>query len=140
MNSTLVFTGIITIISVLIACLWDVGRDRNKTTVDACRKFRSAFSEAEAILDNGTTDAHAVMSKFSAQHDAAIVEFCYHVRHGKRKSFDAAWEKYRQCRQKINPGLLRYYEAQATGKTIDSSSTQKLMEAIKELLAFANKG
>lgn len=94
--------------------------------------------EAKALLNNGTVDVFAVMSKFGTQHDAAIVEFRYSVKQWERKRFDAACEKYRQCRQEINPGLLRYYKAQATGTPIDSSRTQKLMEAVNELLAFAD--
>jgi len=123
----------------LIACLWDIVRDSNKTTIDACRKFRSAFSEAVAFLNNGTKDAHAVISRFNTQHDAAIIEFRYHVRFWKRKRFDAACDKYRQCQQEINPGMLRYCETQATGKPIDNSITQKLIEAINDLLVFADK-
>jgi len=95
--------------------------------------------EAKAILNNSITDAHFVMSKFRTQHDAAIVEFRYYVRQHDRKRFDAACEKYRKCRQEINPALLRHYEALKTGKPIDSGSTQKLMEAINEVLAFADK-
>lgn len=140
MNSTLSSAGILGILlTVWLFHRLAIGRERDKAIRNACLKLRSAFSEAKATLSNGTVDAHAVMTKWSAQHDAAIVEFRHYVRRWKRKCFDATCEKYRQCRQEIKPGILRYYEAQATEKPIDSSSTQKLIEAINELLAFADK-
>lgn len=136
----LTFAGIFGILlSVWLAHRLTVGRERTKAARDACLKLRSAFSETQATLSSGAVDAHAVVSKFGAQHDAAIVEFRHYVSRWKRKHFDAACEKYRRCCQEIKPGLLQFYEAQATGKPIDNSSTQKLIEAINALLEFADK-
>ena len=116
-----------------------IGRDRDKALRDACAKFRSSFSEAKVSLDSGKIDAHTIISKFYAQHDEAIIEFRHYVARSKRKRFDASCETFRQCREKIQPGLLKFYEAEATGKLFDHSDIQKLCGAIDDLLAFADQ-
>jgi hypothetical protein len=116
-----------------------IGRDHTKVFKDSCVKFRVAFSEAKVRLSSGRSDAHAIMSKFCVQHDAAIIEFRHYVARWKRKRFDATCETFRQCREKIKPGIVQYYEATATGKVFDHSDIQKLRGAIDNLLTFADE-
>lgn len=116
-----------------------IGRESNKAFKDACAKFRSSFSEAKASLDSGKIDAHAIMSKFRTQHDTAIIEFRPYVARWKQKQFDVACERFRQCREKIKPGLLKFYEAEATGKLLGNNDIQKFCEAINDLLVFADQ-
>ena len=140
MNDALTVVGVFgVLLGAWLAHRLTIGRDRNKAFSGACEKFRSAFSEAKANLNSGKIDAHAILSKFRTQHDAAIIEFRYYVARWKRKRFDATCEAFRQYREKIKPGLLESYEAEVIGKLRDDSDVQKLCGAINDLLAFADE-
>lgn len=112
-------------------------RERAKPRREASAKFRSAFAVAITLLDK--TDAPTLMNQAKVQHDAAIIEFRPFVDPKQIKHFDAAEQKFRRSRSELQPSALKPLESKRLGKPVDNSDIVKLKEALKELLAFADK-
>ncbi len=112
-------------------------REHTKSRREAIAKFRSAFAEAIAQIAN--KDAHVHMSQAQAQHDAAIIEFRRFVDPKQIEHFNAAEQKFHQCRSEVKPKVLKIRTAIDSGKPVDNSDIVKLKEAINELLTFADK-
>jgi hypothetical protein len=57
----------------------------------------------------------------------------------RRNDFDAAAEKYRECRSALEPALLRLLRSENTGEPVNQSASSDLIAAINRLLAFADR-
>lgn len=112
-------------------------RERRKARIHAAAKFRSAFAEADTLLMAGNKDPYLVLTQYQLQHDSAINEFKRSLPDHQRVRFDTAAEKYHQFRSKLQPAISEAYRSIATGQPLDT--TQKIIEVIHELLAFAEK-
>lgn len=109
-----------------------------KAKREAATKFRSAFAEAVTQITDGSIDPHSLIAQQKVQHDAAIFEFRHFVDPDRLSDFDAAGQKYRECRSALEPALLQFMRSQNTGQPVGQSASSKIIVAINELLAFAD--
>ena len=116
-----------------------LARERSKASKEAGLRFMSAFASAVADLREGKIDPYAVLSSQNGGHDAAIAAFRPFVPPRRLAAFDEASNAYRACRQKIDPGITRFYEHRATGVPLDSGGADELVKTIQALLAYAEK-
>ena len=109
-----------------------------KAKREAAAKFRSAFAEAITQITDGSIDPHYLITQHKVQHDTAIFEFQPFVDPNRLNDFDAAAQKYRECRSALEPALLQFLRSENTGQPADQSASSNLIVAIYGLLAFAD--
>lgn len=112
------------------------GRQKAKREVAA--KFRSAFAEDITQITDGSIDPHYLITQHKVQHDTAIFEFRHFVDPDRLSDFDAAAQKYRECRSALEPAILQFLRSETTGQPLDQSASSNLIVAINWLLAFAD--
>ena len=105
---------------------------------EAAAKFRSAFAEAITQIGDGSIDPHYLITQHKVQHDTAIFEFRPFVDPDRFSDFDAAAQKYSECRSVLEPALLQFYRSENTGQPVDQSASFNVIVAINGLLAFAD--
>lgn len=100
-------------------------------------KFRSAFSEAEAVLARGTPDAFDFMSKHAIQHDAAVAEFRHYLPGSDRDGFDEVYKVFLECRGSLNPSFLHFMRTETGRKNSHHLERENMLKATRDLIAFS---
>jgi hypothetical protein len=111
---------------------------RQNAAHEASTKFRSAFAETITQIADGSIDPHYLIMRQKVQHDTAIFEFRHFIDPDRLSDFDAAKQKYFDCRSALDPAILQYYRSEKTGQSIDQSARVNLIAAINGLLSFAD--
>lgn len=109
-----------------------------KAKREAAAKFRSAFAEAITQITGGSIDPHYLITHHKVQHDTAIFELRPFIDPDRLSDFDAATQKYRECRSALKPALLQFLQSENTRQPVDQSASFNLTVAINELLAFTD--
>ena len=114
-------------------------RERRKSKRDAAARLCAAFAEAATQLEAaGGEDPHSLMIRSAMAHDAAVFEYRSFLDPSERTRFDAAFRRFRDYRDAIEPRLLGFMRSQVSGQPVDHSTTTALRESIRALLDFAS--
>jgi hypothetical protein len=119
------------------AALQNIGKPDNLSLLerDARLRFRSSFMPALGELGGGEVDPFFVLSKSRSIHDTAIVEYRYFVSAHLKDSYEKAVREFQTVRDSTQPGIISFYQLQATGTTT-GPTVEQIVAAIESLLTF----
>lgn len=114
-------------------------RKRVELFNDNSTRFRAAFSDAIAGLNDCERDVHSIVSKAKIDHDRAIEEFRWHIPEKRVAEFSRAVSEYRSLRDSAEPAFVQFYRAKATGMPTQDQRPFciELLRVINKLLEFA---
>jgi hypothetical protein len=114
-----------------------VDRDASKAQKEARDKFRTVLEPIVLAIRQKRRDTHVVVSAERANLDAAIAAFRPHLKSREVASFNAYADEYAAAAQDVQPGMLTFYAAQATGKSDGPDREKRLLASLEKLLHFA---
>jgi hypothetical protein len=118
---------------------WVTARgDRAKSKRAAAARFRAAFAKAATRLEKrGGEDPYSLITRSTIPHDAAIYEYRPFLSPSHQGRFDAAAVRFRERRAALQPAIMAFAEAQASGQPLILDGTAALRDSIRALLDFA---
>jgi len=128
--------GIVVTVALFVLAL---RRKRNDNYNEASTRFRAAFSDSIAGLNECEKDVHFILSNAKIDHDKAIEEFRWHLPGKRVAEFNRAVNEYRLSRGSAEPAFLQFVRAEATGMPIKDQRPFciELLGVINKLLDFA---
>jgi hypothetical protein len=111
--------------------------ERKQAAREARAKFRAAFSSAAGSIIGARTDPFNILAQSRGLHDAAMfIEFRYCVTASDLASYDEACQAFRDVRERVQPGILDFYQQQTKGSSTGATASE-IISAIEDLLTFA---
>ncbi|HWG21542.1 MAG TPA: hypothetical protein VG225_13515 [Terracidiphilus sp.] len=114
-------------------------RKRIELSNENSARFRAAFSDSIAGLNDCEKDARFILSNAKIDHDTAIENFRWHLPRKRVAEFNRAVNEYRSLRDSAEPAFLQFVRAEATGMPAKDQRPFciELLRVINKLLDFA---
>ena len=128
---------VLSILGLLVAFLgllvaWHASRQRYRHDQ---AHLRQAFWGVLLALEGGQSDPHHLMREHWNEHTRALAAFSVVARRHDRRAFGAAQQEFLAARAELEPAMLHYMRAQATG--VVNGDPRRIIDAIRAVLAFS---
>ncbi len=127
--------AVLSILGLLVALLvpWYASRQRYQQHQ---AHLRQAFWGALLALEGGQSDPHHLMHEHWDEHTRALAAFSVVARRRDRRAFGDAQQEFLAARAELEPAMLHYLRAQATG--VVNGDSRRIIAAVRGVLAFSD--